>query len=1235
MILSNDINFSNYTTMKQLFRFSVLLLASILPATATAYDFEVDGIYYNIIGSNAIVTYKSYSFTQISDYAYTEQYISDYSGSVSIPLTVTNNDTTYSVTAIGDHAFISCTDLTSVTIPNSVTTIGNDAFSGCSGLTSVNIPNSITDIGSFAFSYCSGLDSIFIPSTVISVGSYAFERCSSLSSISIENPITTIIHSNSFDGTQWYYNQPNGVVYLGLIAYTYKGTMPTNTDVVLKDGTLSIANSAFYDLSGLRNITLPNTLKTIGSSAFSHCTNLRNVIIPDSVVSIGSYAFNYCARLSSVNIPNSVKSVGSGAYSDCSLISSVTIGDSVTSIEDCTFSGCRNLYNLSIGSSVTSIGNSAFSSCSSLKSIEIPNSVKTIGESAFYGCGLKNVTIPNSVTTISDMAFYWCTNLESISISDSVTSIGSYAFYNCNSMTSVSLGESVTAIGYGAFAICSGLTSITIPNSITSIGYAAFSECSGLTSVNITNIEAWLNISFENNNANPLTYAHHLYLNGSEVTDLTIPESITAINSSVFSGCTSLTRVTIPSFVTSIGSDAFVGCTGLNCVNINDITSWLNIRFDNNGANPLTYAHHLYLNGSEITDLVIPYSVTSIGNYVLSGCSGLTGLTIPNSVTTIGNSSFQDCSTLREITIPSSVSSIGSEAFLCCTGIASINIPDSVNFIGDSAFYGCTRLKDVYCYINDPSNVSLGSMTFWLLDSWRYALRTLYIPAGKFGAYQASDLYNYFGSFVEMDEGGKITAIELDKQAAVVIEGETLQLTAVITPEDATNKTVNWASSNPNVATVDENGLVTACSLGTTTITAVTTDGSNLSASCMVTVKCLSADNCFYLPDTTVFHGESVTIPVRLNNDQTILAFQTDIFLPEGFNIVMDEDDEYMISPSNRLTEDHILMANEGNGAVSVVCYTPEGRPIGGNSGDDLFYITVQVPENASGDYAIYLRNSRLTTADYTELRVPDVGAVVTVKSYIPGDANDSRTVTVTDIVVTAQYVLQMNPEPFVFEAADMNDDGEVTVTDIMLIAYLINHPTMNMPKRMPALDGGNDSMSGEDVTLMADETRTVSIMLDNEMDYTAFQLDLTLPAGLTASNFQLTDRAGNHASDVNTLTNGKTRVLCYSPAIEAIEGHEGALLTFDVTANCEIEGSIIVDGIELVTVACQTVLMNSFTIGVNSTTSVNELNGAKTVAGVDYFNLAGQQIDRPGSGVTLVVTTYTDGTRSTTKVIK
>jgi hypothetical protein len=229
-----------------------------------------------------------------------------------------------------------------------------------------------------------------------------------------------------------------------------------------------------------------------------------------------------------------------------------------------------------------------------------------------------------------------------------------------------------------------------------------------------------------------------------------------------------------------------------------------------------------------------------------------------------------------------------------------------------------------------------------------------------------------------------------------------------------------------------------------------------------------------------------------------------------------------------------------------------------------------------------------------------------------------------------------MNPDPFVFEAADMNGDGIVTVTDIMLIVQKIMNPSMyNTPKRMPALMNTDDRMSGEDISLMAGETRTVTIELDNTLDYSAFQLDLTLPDGLTASNFTLTDRAGSHLLNVNTLSDGDIRALCYSPTIEMIDGDSGALLTFDVSAAEAVEGLITVDGIELVTTDCQTVLLDGFAIGVHGAASVNELNSSKEVARVDYFNMAGQRIDRPDSGVTIVVTTYTDGTRSTTKLFQ
>ena len=170
----------------------------------------------------------------------------------------------------------------------------------------------------------------------------------------------------------------------------------------------------------------------------------------------------------------------------------------------------------------------------------------------------------------------------------------------------VVIKNGVTSIGVNAFNNCYYLTSITIPNSVTSIGGSAFYGCSGLTSV-------------------------------------TIPNSVTSIGYVAFSGCSSLTSVTIGNSVTWIGDDAFEGCSGLTSVHITDLVSWCKIKFNSWDANPLCYAKHLYINGKEVDNLVIPNGITKIENYAFEACSGLTSITIPNSVTSIGDCAFSSC----------------------------------------------------------------------------------------------------------------------------------------------------------------------------------------------------------------------------------------------------------------------------------------------------------------------------------------------------------------------------------------------------------------------------------------------------------------------------------------------------------------------------------------------------------------------------------------------------------------
>lgn len=303
-------------------------------------------------------------------------------------------------------------------------------------------------------------------------------------------------------------------------------------------------------------------------------------------------------------------------------------------------------------------------------------------------------------------------------IEDGVTSIGNYAFYNCTSLISADIPVGVTSIGDFAFSVCKSLTSIDIPDSVTRIGGFAFTSCSNLNRVNITDIAAWCKITFGTNDSNPLYNAKNLYLDGSLVTELVIPDGVTSIGKYAFYNCTSLTSVDIPDGVTSIGNNAFYNCTNLASVVIPDSVASI-------GA-------YAFNNCKTLTSVVIPKSVTSIGNYAFLGCTSLISITvdkdnpnfssdergvlfnkhktkliqypaantqksytIPNSVTSIGINAFSGCKSLTSVDIPNSIPNIDYNVFSDCTSLMNVVIPDSVTKIGGRSFSGCTSLESI------------------------------------------------------------------------------------------------------------------------------------------------------------------------------------------------------------------------------------------------------------------------------------------------------------------------------------------------------------------------------------------------------------------------------------------------------------------------------------------------------------------------------------------------------------
>ena len=440
------------------------------------------------------------------------------------------------------------------------------------------------------------------------------------------------------------------------------------TSVTIPDNVTSIGERAFYDCNSLASITIPDSVTTIGSSACSGCTGLTSVTIPDSVTSIGDYAFNYCSSLASITIGDSITSIGKYAFFYCSSLTSITIPDSVTSIGDYAFNYCSSLASITIGDSVTSIGRHAFDECDSLTSAVIPDSVTYINSYAFRGCtNLADITIGKGVNSIGYESFSGCTSLVDVTIPDSVTYIHEMAFYNCTSLIKVTIGSSVTTIAEDAFY-----------------------NCSSLARVDITDLETWCNIDFYSRLSSPLYYAEKLYLNGNLLTDLVIPDSVTAINSYAFSNCTSLTSVTIPNGVTFIGDSAFWNCNNLTEVNISSTETWCNISFSNLYSNPLYYAQNLYLDGDLVTELTIPNYITSISPYA-----------------------FYNCTSLENVVVPDSISSIGYDAFYNCTSLKCIVVPENVTSIGESAFYNCTGLEQIIWNAKNVANFSDGNGIFY------------------------------------------------------------------------------------------------------------------------------------------------------------------------------------------------------------------------------------------------------------------------------------------------------------------------------------------------------------------------------------------------------------------------------------------------------------------------------------------------------------------------------------------
>ena len=528
--------------MRTLFR-NLLMLAAVLSvsANALAYDFEANGIYYNILSEydkTVSVTYKEYSNGTYKSY---------YLGDVVIPEQAQYNEELYRVTSIGYRAFYGCSNLTSVTIPEGATSIGFEAFSGCSRLASVTIPEGVTYIGDSAFDSCSRLTSVTIPESVTTIGDYAFISCSSLASVTIPESVTSIGY--------WAFYNCSSLTSVNISDLSAWSKIDFESSL---SNPLIYAHNLYLNGALVTDLVIPKDISEIKPYAFLGGSCITSVTIPEGVTSIGDSAFDSCSRLASVAIPESVTTISEFAFWNCSGLTSVNISD--------LSAWCRIDFG-NVYSNPLDYAHNLYLNGALVTDLVIPKDISEIKSCAFLGGScITSVTIPEGVTSIGNLVFCGCSSLASVTIPESVTSIGRSAFSDCSSLASVTIPEGVTSIGDRAFSDCISLTSVTIPEGVTYIGDSAFDSCSRLTSVNISDLSAWCRIDFGGYESNPLYYGHNLYLNGALVTDLVIPEDISEIKSYAFSGGSCITSVTIPNSVTTIGSSAFGDCESIEKV---------------------------------------------------------------------------------------------------------------------------------------------------------------------------------------------------------------------------------------------------------------------------------------------------------------------------------------------------------------------------------------------------------------------------------------------------------------------------------------------------------------------------------------------------------------------------------------------------------------------------------------------------------------------------------------------
>lgn len=692
-----------------------LFVAMLLPMMASAYDFEDNGLYFNLKSDGNLEVSGLASWTNRAD----------------IPSSITVAGVKYRVTSIGAYAFEGRSDMTYLSIPYSIKSIGEFAFSSCGSSITVNIADPESwcqmQLGNEHASPLSSAgkmmvhdietDRIDIPETVTSIGAFTFYQCSCIKTVTIPASVTSI-GSSAFEDCDYL------------------------TSLTMSNGLLSIGGSAFEGCKRLATLVIPSTVNKILVNAFKNCVSLTNVYCNATAVpNTDASAFNgVFFENVTLHVPdNAVNSYKAAwPWSNFKMANQPVVPTifEVGGIRYYTINGesvgvssQRYVGDMVIPSTVTYDGKTyivttipadqsdGYEPYTELTSLVIPNSVTTIGEEAFGPCfSLKSLTIGSGVTSIGWGAFRGCTSLKTVVSKIQKPFEIKDVFLNLPSDAELIVPKGTKAayqstVGWNVFG---KITEAIDPSDLTENGIYYTLKSDG--TLEVTGLASW---------ATTADIPSSLNISGTKY-------SVTSIGAKAFEGRSDITYLSIPYSIESIGEYAFIDCGSNMTVNIADPESWCKMKLGNEHASPLSSAGKMLVHDIETDRIDIPSTVTSIGAFTFYQCSCIKTVTIPASVTSIGSSAFEDCDYLTSLTMSDGLQSIGGSAFQGCKRLNTLVIPSTVNSILVNAFKNCTGLTDVYC-----NAVAVPNTEASVFNGVETEAVTLHVPEAAVEAYKS------------------------------------------------------------------------------------------------------------------------------------------------------------------------------------------------------------------------------------------------------------------------------------------------------------------------------------------------------------------------------------------------------------------------------------------------------------------------------------------------------------------